>query len=139
MNELEAVSITRYVKALCPHQKFDEFTADAWFDVLGPYGFDDCKQAAAAIAGRQAFISTSDIVAEVRRIRAKRLDGFVYVPGDGDGDPQVYLARRRAQIELVASGRRAADPEKALTAGADQVVVGELVAGVGQPVPEEST
>lgn len=141
MNELEAVKITRYVRALCPQQKFDEYTADAWHDVLAPYGFDDCKQAAAAVAARQPFVSPSDMVAEVKRVRAQRLDGFVYEPAaDGsDNDPAVYLARRRAQIELVASGHRAPDPERAaLTARHDRDAVAELTAGIGRRIPEET-
>jgi hypothetical protein len=136
VNSTETIQFVRYIAALFPATKVDEFTADAWHDVLHKYDLADLRAAALAVSERQAFCALADIVGEIKRLRARRLDGFVYVPGDGDGDPQVYLARRRAQIELVASGRRAADPEKAIGTGSDRVAVGELVAGIGRPVPD---
>jgi hypothetical protein len=106
----EAVLLTRYVKACCPQQAIDEFTPDAWSDLLGDLRLEDCRQAAAAIARRQPFAAPAEIRAEVRRIRDSRLEGFRYVPVDGDDSPQVYLASLRAQRQAVADGRREADP-----------------------------
>lgn len=139
MNSTETTQFVRYIAALFPATKVDAFTADAWHDVLHRYDLDDARNAALAVSQRQAFCALADVVAELKRVRAQRLDGFVYEPGEGDSDPQVYLARRRHQIELVASGRRAANPERAaLAAAREQEAVAELTSGVGRTVPEES-
>lgn len=110
MTPSEAVILARYVKACCPQQAFDEYTADAWHDLLRDLDLEDCKQAALTVARRQPFVAPAEIRAEVRRVRALRLKGFVYVPTPGDDDPEIYLASVRAQRAAVASGRRAADP-----------------------------
>lgn len=110
MTPREMVILTRYVKACCPQQQIDEYTPDAWHDIIGDLALADCREAVKAIATRQPFVAPAEIAAEVKRIRSERLDGFVYVPCEGDHDPQVYLANRREQIEAVASGRRAAAP-----------------------------
>lgn len=105
MNELEAVALARYVRAICPQQKFDEYTADVWYDLLGDYDLDACKQAAVALGRKQPFIAPSEIIAEVSRSRTERLNDFQYEP-DPDETPQQYLANRRAQIAAVAAGHR---------------------------------
>lgn len=110
MTPTEAVLLTRYVEACCPQQKFDDYTPDAWFDVLRDLDLEDCKQAAAAVARRQPFVAPAEIHAEVKRIRSLRLKGFVYMPTPGDEDSEIYLASVRAQRAAVATGRRAADP-----------------------------
>lgn len=35
MEAREAIMLCRYVQALCPAQKFDQYTPDAWLDALG--------------------------------------------------------------------------------------------------------
>lgn len=125
MDDLESVMITRYVKALCPQQKFDEYTADAWFDVLGPYTLDDCKRSAALIAGRQPFVAPAEIVAEVKKLRNARLEGFQYEPVDGDDNPRVYLENYRRQRELVANGLRA--PSPVIPPSGDQKLLDEII------------
>lgn len=110
MTPRETVLLTRYAKACCPQQAIDEYTPDAWHDLLGDLRLDDCRQAVATIAQRQPFVAPAEIRAEVRRIRDGRLEGFRYVPVDGDDDPKVYLASLRAQRTAVADGRREADP-----------------------------
>jgi hypothetical protein len=125
VNDLEAVVITRYVRALCPQQKFDEYTADAWIDVLAPYTLDDCKRSAALIAGRQPFVAPAEIVAEVKKLRNARLEGFQYEPVDGDDNPKVYLENYRAQRELVANGLRA--PSLAIPPSGDQRLINEII------------
>lgn len=105
MNELEAVQLARYVRALCPQQKFDEYTADVWGDVLEDYDFEACKRAAITLGRKQPFIAPAEIIAEVRRGRTERLNDFQYEP-DPDETPEQYLANRRAQIAAVAIGHR---------------------------------
>ncbi|GGX63357.1 hypothetical protein [Streptomyces hiroshimensis] len=126
----ETVILTRYLRALCPQQRFDEFTPDAWHDVLGPYALGDARQAAAAIAARQPFVSPAEIITEIGRSRAARIR-HVHGPGQSpeipDADPDdvtAYLAALRAQRT------RAADPT------ARRRSVRELLAATGRPVPK---
>ncbi|MEU0940386.1 hypothetical protein [Embleya sp. NPDC005971] len=101
MDEVEAAHLTRYVRAICPQQKFDEFTADAWYDVLFPYSFEDCKAAAAACARESPFVAPAEIVAEVRRVRKERLKNYVYEPEQNE---DWGLDRLREQLAAVADG-----------------------------------
>ena len=73
MTPSETVILTRYVKALCPAQAIDEFTPDAWHDVLGGYTLDDCRSSAALAAATRPFVAPADIIAEVRRKRRAEL------------------------------------------------------------------
>ncbi len=57
MNRQETVALTRYVKACCPQQAIDEYTPDAWHDLLGDLDLDACRQAAARVVRRQSFVS----------------------------------------------------------------------------------
>lgn len=59
--------LTRYVKACCPQQAIDEYTPDAWHDLLGNLGLADCRAAVAAVAKRQPFVAPAEIIAEVKR------------------------------------------------------------------------
>lgn len=110
MNRKEAVALTRYVKACCPQQQIDDYTPQAWYGLLEDLDANDCQAAVTAIGQRQPFIAPAEIRDEVKRIRTDRLDGFQYVPVDGDDDPKVYLAALREQRAAVASGQREAAP-----------------------------
>ncbi|MFB7672898.1 hypothetical protein ACFC26_15970 [Kitasatospora purpeofusca] len=133
MNELEAVALARYVRALCPQQKFDEYTPDAWHDVLGDYDLQDCKQAAADIARRQPWIAPAEIIDEVKRNRNGRLERFQYEPGHPDETSLQSTLRRRAQIADVINGLR---PPEIPWIGVPRPTL-ELAAGVGREIPEE--
>lgn len=106
MTPQETVQLARYVKALCPQQRFDEYTPNAWHDLLGPYHLADARQAVAAVASRQAFVAPSEIITEIRRIRAARIDAanFVY-----DGDPTESatesLTNRRELLRAAGDGQ----------------------------------
>jgi len=76
MSPAEAVMLCRFAKACCPQQQFDEYTPDAWHELLGDYPFDDCKAAVTAVAKRQPFVAPAEIRAEVRRIRYRRIEEF---------------------------------------------------------------
>lgn len=51
----------------------DEYTPDAWHDLLGDLDLADCRAAVAAVAKRQPFVAPAEIIAEIRR--AKRHAG----------------------------------------------------------------
>lgn len=110
MNPLEVVLLTRYVRALCPQQKFDEFTSDAWYDVLENFDLEATKKAAAAVAAKQPFVSPAEIIAEIRASRGENASAFqgpglsAEVPDADPDDVPAYLAALRAQRTRAADG-----------------------------------
>lgn len=128
----QTVVLARYVRALCPQQKFDEYTADAWHDVLGEYDLDDARAAAARVAKTQPFVSPSEIIDAIKETRAANARD-IQGPGQPaeipDADPDdipAYLAALRSQRTRAASGLQL-KPRN----------VKELVSGVGREVPDE--
>lgn len=73
MNHAEAVILCRYVRAVCPQQAIDEFTPDAWSDLLAGVRFVDAKDAVRAVTSRQPFVAPAEIITEVRKIRNDRI------------------------------------------------------------------
>ncbi|AVH59937.1 MULTISPECIES: zinc finger domain-containing protein [Streptomyces] len=128
----ETVVLARYVRALCPGQKFDEYTPDAWHDVLGDFALADARAAAAAVARRQPFVSPAEIIGEIKRQRGDRADSFqgpglpAEIPDADPDDVRAYLAALRAQRTRAADGFEL-KPRK----------MAELLAGVGREVPAE--
>lgn len=132
MNPNETVILARYVRALCPQQKFDEYTPDAWHDVLGDYHLTDARAAAAAVAKRQPFVSPAEIIGEIRRQRGDRADSFqgpglpAEIPDANPDNVPAYLAALRAQRTRAADGIEL-KPRK----------MAELLAAVGREIPAE--
>lgn len=80
----EMTMLVRYVRAMFPAQKFDEYTADAWTDVIGDLRLVDCKLAVVEIAGKQQWVAVFDIKGWVRAIRNNRImHGPEYEPSSG--------------------------------------------------------
>jgi hypothetical protein len=101
VNEAEALTLCRLVKGFCPQQAFDEYTPDAWFMVLRPYRFEDCRQAVVDLAASQVFMAPSEIIAGVKRIRGKRIAAFGPIdppPGITDGEYQSWFLETRRRI-----------------------------------------
>jgi hypothetical protein len=136
VNSREAVVLVRYVRALCPSQKIDEFTPDAWFDLLAGYDLDDCRAACAQLAVRQPFIAPSEIIDEVRKARRDRLENFTYDPPPAERDPK-YLDRLRGQLRAVASGAVPAPTEAPMLTGGPHDDVADRLAGIGRAIPED--
>jgi hypothetical protein len=134
VTEEEAVALARYVHALCPQQRFDEYTPDVWGDVLADYEFADCKQAAIEIARRQPWIAPAEIIAEVKRARTRRLDYFQYEP-EPDETSRQFTLRLRDQIADVVNGQRR--PE--LPYAGSLRPIAELTAGRTVPDAWETT
>ena len=93
MTPVEITKLCRYIRAACPSQAFDEFTADVWAEILpAHYTLPECRAAVVAIKQRQPYVDVSDIIAEVKRAR--------YAAEDRQSirkllDPAAY----RAQVE----------------------------------------
>jgi hypothetical protein len=73
MKHAEAVQLTRLVHAICPQQAIDQYTPDAWSELLGDLRTQDCMAAVRNLGKRQVFIAPAEIRTEVRRIRNERL------------------------------------------------------------------
>ncbi len=63
MKRSDVVKLVAYVTQLAPAQQFDEYTSDAWHDVLGdlPASLDQARTATAAVAKEQQWIYPSAI------------------------------------------------------------------------------
>jgi hypothetical protein len=103
----ETVVLARYVKACCPGSQIDEYTPDAWHDLLGDLPMADCRDAVAAIAKRQPFVAASEIRDEVLRVRAQRLKEVPLPPPPPEllDDPDAYKAHLRESARRIADGR----------------------------------
>jgi len=101
MNHEEAVILCRFTKAVCPHQAFDAYTPDAWALVLANVRLVDAKDAVVAVAQRQPFVAPAEIIAEVKKVRAKRIDehGPIIPPAGLDPIETVeWLAQARRTV-----------------------------------------
>ena len=106
MIKTEAAALCRYLQACCPQQKFDQFTSDAWFDLLAdmPYGL--AKLAAQRVASQQPFVSPSEIIATAKAMR-KSVDPHITrllddiegaAPSDPDTDWIAWCKGRRERV-----------------------------------------
>ena len=119
MTPQEIAVLGRYVKALCPAQKFDEYTPDAWLMVLGGLEFADCQEVLPRIAQGRPFIAPSDIAAAVKELRVSRLSAanVIYEPHPEESVTD-FLARARGITRAAAGGQIAPSrPTLALPAG----------------------
>lgn len=130
----ETVILARYVRALCPQQKFDEYTPDAWHDVLADFALTDARTAAAAVARKQPFVSPAEIVTEIRKQRDERASNYqgpglsADIPDADPDDVQAYLSALRGLRTRAADGLEM-----------KRRPVAELAAGVGREIPSEHT
>ncbi|WP_108990408.1 zinc finger domain-containing protein [Streptomyces coelicoflavus] len=128
----ETVILARYVRALCPQQKFDEYTPDAWHDVLGDLPLDGARAAAATVARRQPFVSPAEIrtaYISQREQAAADIQGPGLPAAIPDADPDdvhAYLAAVKEQRTRAADGTEKRRP------------VAELLAGVGRQIPTQT-
>jgi len=97
MTPEETVVLARYVRAMYPQTRLDEFTPDAWHDVLAPYGLEDARAAVVQHVQRgNAFISAGEIVTEIRRTRNARIEAAgPYTGIDGTWAQEMTAMRRR--------------------------------------------
>ncbi|TDB76802.1 hypothetical protein E1264_38095 [Actinomadura sp. KC216] len=106
MTPIEAVVLCRYVKACCPQQQIDEYTPDAWHDLLGDLALDDCKAAVVQVARRQPFVAPAEIREEVRQIRNDRLEAAPESPPPVDPNREADYRRALTEIRYAVAGGR---------------------------------
>lgn len=100
-NELEL--ITRGIKALCPAQKWDEYTPDVWLQVLRKVKYAEAAAAVERLGARQPWIGPSDISKDVEAVHKWRLDRVNPMPNDVEGVS--YIDELRTVRAAVAEGR----------------------------------
>lgn len=110
MNPTEAVALCRMVQAVCPHQKFDEMTPDTWGLVLAHVRFVDAQEALVAIAQRQPFVAPAEIIAEVKRIRGRRLAAVDTIQPPSGLDELAYRRWLADTRRTIADGAPPPDP-----------------------------
>jgi hypothetical protein len=138
MNNQEAAALVRYVRATCPQQRIDEYTADAWYDVLFPFTVDEARVAIAAhVAAGNAFIAAGEIVAAIRRARADRMARHTDPTPSADPDNiPAYQAELRATRQAVAAGQQEPSQHE-LTAGPMHPDVAARLKTLGTYVPRQ--
>lgn len=107
MNQPEVLALLRFIAAACPAQKLDEYTADAWAEVLADIDPADAKTAVIKLVRSQPFISCSDIATGVKEIRSNRLRAFGDIgaaPPEILADTQAWLQWERERREGIMSG-----------------------------------
>lgn len=113
MNQQEATNLVRIVKAACPAQAVDEFTADAWQFILDDISLADAMAAVRTLARQQSdkplWIDPRQVLTEVRRMHRDRIDEAILT--GAPEDPADYLAWLRSTRRLVAEGRQADLPQ----------------------------
>lgn len=136
MTNEEVAVLVRYVRAVCPQQRVDEYTADAWYDVLYPFTVDEARTAIAAhVAAGNAFIAAGEIVTSIRRARADRMSRHTDpTPKADPDDPHAYRAELLATRRAVATGQQPPAHHE-LTAGPMHPDVAARLKTLGEYVP----
>lgn len=106
----ETVKALALIGQLCPSQRIDEFTADAWHPLLEPYDLEDVVAAIYDTAARSRYVDVSDVVlgAKARR-QLRATDGPEPVPRADPDDPVAYrdeLASQRLARAQAPTARR---------------------------------
>lgn len=102
MTPIETAALARYIRAHFPQQPIDEYTAEALAELLAEYAANDCRAAVLAIAKRgEKWCSPSEVSAEVKRIRRKRIElagDLCPPPGLTDDQEREWLGWARGQV-----------------------------------------
>lgn len=100
MTPSEAVALTGYIQAHFPSQPINDYTPDALHELLAGYPMSDCRTAVLTISRRATgdrtqWCAPSDVAAEVRKARAKRIaqDADYNPPAGLDPDDTAAYAR----------------------------------------------
>lgn len=117
MTPSETVILTRYIRACCPQQAMDEYTSDAWQDVLAREPWLTLAEARAAVVEikrRQPFVDVSEVIAQAKAARKERRELEAAETGYHPGRRALELARTEREklpdpvrvAELLAPFRR---------------------------------
>lgn len=136
MTPTEVVMLTGYLRAHFPSQPVDEFTTEALEELLAPFPAKDCRLAVLNLAERgEKWCSPTEVKAEVKRIRAKRIADYGPIEPPADLDPDNVMGYQRwlgAMHKGIADGTVIAPTP---LAGVKRDVIAEL-GTVGQEIPD---
>ena len=108
MRPTEVVMLTGYMRAHFPSQPIDEYTTEALEELLAPYPAADCRQAVLNLAERgEEWCKPTDVKAEVKRIRAKRISDYGPIEPPAGLDPDDVRGYQRwleAKTTAIADG-----------------------------------
>jgi hypothetical protein len=114
MTPTEVVMLTGYLRAHFPSQPVDEFTTEALEELLAPYPANDCRRAVLNIAERgEHWCSPTDVKAEVKRIREKRIADYGPIEPPASIDPDNTLELQtwlKSTNKAIADGTLAPPP-----------------------------
>ena len=117
MNLTEATTLLRVVKAICPSQQIDDWTAEAWEMALWDITAADAMAAVRSMArrelepGKARYIEPGHIRHAVRKLRDDRLTNHPAVEPPPDLSPAAYLEWRRDIVARIADGEIIEQPE----------------------------
>lgn len=139
MTHAEAVILCRYAKAACPQQAFDEYTPDAWSDLLGDLRFEDCKVALHNVVKEQPFVAPAEIRAEVRRVRNKRIGDFGPIDVPDGLTPEEYSRHMALMFRRIGDGELTrADRAPEIDAPGDPEAIERAKAAVRAAMPRRA-
>lgn len=139
MTKQEVGRLLAYVAGACPAQKMNDLTGDAWLDILGHLGFDECRAAVRVAGATQPFISPSDIIAQVAAVRSPEQPHSQACRGHDHRNCLMTwcmcVCHPRAIQKLAGPPAYGADEPKQLPAGPKRFEPGQL--DIGQRVPRD--
>lgn len=119
MNVAETARICRAIASMKPAQRFDDETPAFWQLVLADVRYEDARDAVVTLARGRGFIGTDDIVAEVKRVRADRIDR-----AGEEAITDLILSgglTRFEAVKAIADGAQVPSPKAIDAAGAQEV------------------
>lgn len=149
---IESITVEEVGKALAMAAARDQRTVGegdifAWYDDLNAAGvtFADVRAALSRFYVEQSTlevhqrfrVTTPDVIRMARKVRADRLENFLYVPGDPDEPGEVSAARLRQQLAAVASGQVPAPTTRPALEGGPAPKVLAAIRGVLRAVPDD--
>jgi hypothetical protein len=136
MKPTEVVLLTGYLRAHFPAQPVDEFTTEALEELLAPFPAADCRRAVLNLADKgQKWCSPTEVRAEVRRIREKRVADYGPIEPPAGLDPDNVRGYQRWLGEMhrgIADGT--IEPPPPVETGRRDVI--RELGQVGQDVPD---
>lgn len=114
MNFEEVKALGTWCADAFPQQKWGTGTPVVWAEMLEDYSAVDAKAAAKVLVTRQAFVSLSELITEIKKIRGDRIRAAgpevlgAGVPAD---DVPAFLEKVRSDLKAIADGTAEPDRE----------------------------
>lgn len=132
MTPKETGLLLAYVTGACPQQAINELTPRAWHDILGHLDYEECRQAARAVAARQPFVAPSEIIREIADRRCAELpQSEACRGGDCNGCRRTWCSHSCHPKAVAAiAGPEPASPPKPVRDSGEPVALGEAMKAI---------